>query len=440
MSRIASPFLGLGHLRRLRHDQLGFYRDIRARHGDAAMMRLGPYRVWLLFHPDAIETVLATRADSFIRFEPVMRVLAQWNGTSLLIAEGERWRARRRQVLPAFATRRLPGYGAHAAARAAALGDAWRSAGPAVHDTDHAMAQLTLEVAAETLFGEALGARAEAVGAAVASFSAIAFQETTSPLRLPDWLPFPAQRRKRAAMALMEELVTGIVTRRMTRPDDDRGDLMSTLVAHSGGDARAVRDEVMTLLIAGHETSGALLAWTCEMLARHPAALASVTQELDAALDGRLPRAEDLPGLPMLRAVVAETLRLWPPAYALFPRRAVEEVEAGDATIRRGDIVQIVPWATQRDPRWFNDPTSFRPERFLAAPAWPRYAYLPFGAGPRMCIGQGFGLMEVGLMLAALLQRVVPVSLGPAAVPDAKFSLRPRGGLSQRWMPRSARG
>lgn len=102
--------------------------------------------------------------------------------------------------------------------------------------------------------------------------------------------------------------------------------------------------------------------------------------------------------------------------------------------------MQIVPWATQRDPRWFHDPTSFRPERFLAAPAWPRYAYLPFGAGPRVCIGQGFGLMEVGLMLAALLQRVVPVSLGPAAVPDAKFSLRPRGGLSQRWMPRSARG
>lgn len=436
-ARVPSPLFGLGHVWRLRRDQLSFYRDMQARHGDAVPIRLGPWRSWLLFHPDAIEGVLATQASSFIRFEPVMRVLAQWNGQSLLVAEGDAWRARRRQVLPAFASRRLPGYGDRVVAQTLLLREAWEGGAASPVDTDRAMVALTLEIAASTLFGEALGPRAEAIGDAVATLSAVAFHESTSAFTLPDWLPLPGKARKREAMARMEALVMGIVTARHAAPAADAGDLLSMLLAAEGADPVAVRNEVMTLLIAGHETSGALLSWASELLARHPQSLAAVQAEIDSRLDGQPPRAADLEHLPLLRATIAEALRLHPPAYALFPRRATVDVEVAGASIRRGDLVQIVPFVTQRDERWFEAAASFRPERFLGPPAWPRYAYLPFGAGPRVCIGQAFGLMEAALVLATLLQRLspVPAGQGPAEA-EARFSLRPRGGLPQHWRRR----
>jgi len=442
-ARVPSPFLGLGHLLRLRGDQLAFYADMQSRHGDAVPLRLGPYRSWLLFHPDAIEGVLATRAAAFIRFEPVMQVLAQWNGASLLVSEGERWRARRRQVLPAFAQRRLPGYGDRIVARTLAWLDALEAApGDApLLDTDREMAALTLDLAADTLFGERLGDRAGAIGEAVATLSEVAFRESTAPLRLPDWLPTPLARRKRRAVGAMDALVRGIVTARLARPEDDRGDLLSILAEGGAADPVAVRDEVMTLLIAGHETTGALLSWTLDLLARHGAVLAAVRAEIGLAAGSRAPRADDLRAMPLLRAVIEEALRLYPPAYALFPRRATEDVTVGGVALRRGDLAVVVPWVTQRDPRWFDEPTAFRPGRFLADSGWPRYAYVPFGAGPRVCVGAAFGMLEAGLVLATLLQRVTPTSVSDApAVPEARFSLRPRGGLPQRWHIRSADG
>lgn len=442
--RVASPLFGVGHLLRLRSDQLRFYGDMQARHGDAVPLRLGPWRSWLLFHPDAIEAVLATHAAAFVRFEPVMRVLAQWNGQSLLVSEGERWRGRRRKVLPAFASRRLPGYGERIVERALVLREAWegaaRGAAAPMVDTDREMAELTLDIAADSLFGERLGDRAGSIGQAVAVLSEVAFRESTSVLRLPDWAPLPGKARKRRAMAGMDALVTGIVAARMAAPATDRGDLLSMLIEEDGADATAVRNEVMTLLIAGHETSGALLSWASHLLARNAEVLAAVQAELDEVLGERPPRAADLEILPLLRAVVAEALRLYPPAYALFPRRAVEDVPVAGVTIRKGDLVQIIPFVTQRDGRWFEAPDAFQPSRFLGAPAWPRYAYLPFGAGPRVCIGQAFGLLEAGLVLATLLQRLSPQMAGDGgAVPEARFSLRPRGGLPQRWQPRSGR-
>ena len=382
--------------------------------------------------------VLATHATSFVRFEPVMRVLAQWNGESLLVSEGERWHSRRRKVLPAFATRRMPGYAERIVERTVALRDEWEAAEALVIDTDREMVALTLEIAADTLFGEALGARAQAIGQAVAVLSDVAFRESTSPLVLPDWMPLRSKARKRRAIADMDTLVRGIVATRMALPTSDRGDLLSMLI-ETETDAIAVRDEVMTLLIAGHETGGALISWSCDLLARHPDELAMVQAELDHALDGELPGAANLERLPILRAVVAEALRLYPPAYGLFPRRALEDVIVDDMTIRKGDLVQLIPFVMQRDPRWFERPGEFRPVRFRSASPWPRYAYFPFGAGPRVCIGQAFGLLEASLVLATLLQRLSPEPAALQAVPEAKFSLRPKGGLPQRWRRRSNR-
>jgi cytochrome P450 len=438
----SSPFFGIGHLLRLRSEQLAFYRDMQARYGDAVLLRLGTYRTWLLFHPEHIEEVLASQASCFIRFERVMRVLAQWNGQSLLVSEGERWRARRREVLPAFASRRLPGYGDRIVARTLAMCDAWEAvtrANAITLDTDREMVALTLEIAADTLFGERLEDEAADIGSAVATLSEVAFRESTTPFQVPDWVPLPLKARKRRAMMTMGALVKRIVDTRMEAPKDDRGDLLSILVDGGRAEPTAVRDEVMTLLIAGHETTGATLSWASYLLGRHPHVLNQVQNEIENVVGSRPPSANDLSRLELLRRVIEETLRLYPPAYALFPRRATSDVAIGDLTIRKGDLAQIVPIVTQRDPRWFEDPSAFRPSRFSGEPRWPRYAYVPFGAGPRVCIGQAFGILETGLALATMLQRFSPMSVETSVTPDPKFSLRPMGGLRQTWSLRGRR-
>lgn len=428
---------GLGHLLRIRRDQLAFYEEMKARHGDAVRLRLGPYRSWLLFDPGLVEQVLVRRWQSFIRFQKLTQVVSQWAGDNMLLAEGEVWRERRRKLLPAFRTARLAGYGERAVHHASRLcdrldGQADRN-GIARFDTDAVMAHLTLDIAASTFFDAGPPANGEEVERAIQTLSATAFRESTSPFTLPDWLPFPAKRRKRWAMRVMDELVTGLVRERLGSEDADRGDLLSILIEQHGRSERAIRDDAMSLLIAGHETSGALLSWTFFCLVGAPDWRDRLAQENGQVLGGRPPAPQDLHAMPLLRAVVEETLRLHPPAYALFLRRAVEDVELDGITIRKGDLVQITPFTMHRDPRWFTDPERFDPERFLGEPTWPRYAYLPFGSGPRVCIGQSFGLMEVCLIVATVLQRWLPLEAVGSVLPDPKFSLRPRGGLPMAW-------
>jgi cytochrome P450 len=429
--------LGLGHLLQIRHDQLNFYERMRARHGDVVRLRLGPYRSWLLFHPDDLEQVLTGQWQSFIRFEKLTQVVSQWTGENMLLAEGAEWRERRRKVLPAFQSRRLPAYGhkavRHATLLANSLDEQADPDGSIAIEVDAVMARLTLDIAASTLFGSDPPDNGGEVERAIRELSETAFRESTSPLTLPDWLPLPAKRCKKDAMAVMDRLVGGLVDRRLGMTARDHGDLLSILVAQHEGDRTAIRNDAMALLIAGHETSGALLSWAYHCLANAPDWRTKLAHELRSELDGREPCSADLARLPLLRATVDEVLRLYPPAYSLFLRRATEDVGMEGFTIRRGDLVQIAPIALHRDPRWFTEPTSFVPGRFLQAATWPRYAYLPFGSGPRSCIGQSFGLMEACLVLATLLQRWLP-DQSPEATPEPRFSLRPRGGLPMRWL------
>ena len=429
--------LGVDHLLKIRRDQLAFYSEMRGRHGDAVRLRLGPYRSWILFHPDQIEALLAKNWASFIRFRKLTEVVGQWNGESLLLAEGEEWRERRRKVLPAFQTRRLPFYGALAVEHALKLTE--RLSAQAAPDgsigfnADVVMARLTLDIAAATLFGAEPPENGDEVEQALQILSDTAFRESTSPIAMPDWLPLPAKRRKLWAMGVMDRLVVGLVERGLARGPGDQGDLLSMLIEQHQGDARAIRDDAMSLLIAGHETSGALLSWTFFCLTEHPEWLGKIESELAAVLGGRVPDMSDLAALKVTHAVIEETLRLYPPAYSLFLRQAVKDVDLAGVAIRKGDLVQIVPFTLHRDPRWFVKPETFNPARFLTEPSWPRYAYLPFGAGPRVCIGQNFALMEACLVTATILQRLRPIGVPNVPVPSAKFSLRPLGGLPMTW-------
>lgn len=438
--RPRSLLFGLEYLLRIKRDQLVFYDDMKRLYGDAVPLPLGPYRSWLLFHPDHVEQVLTKQWHSFIRFEKLTKVVTQWTGENMLLAEGEAWRERRRKVLPAFQTKRLPAYCTkaveHARSLCMRLVDHADASGCVTIDVDKVMARLTLDIASATFFASDPPSNGDEIETAIQILSDTAFQESTSPFVLPDWLPLRAKRRKRWAMAVMNRLVGGLVDRRLSDREGeeaDHGDLLSMLVQQHDRDRQAIRNDAMSLLIAGHETSGALLSWTFFCLAQSSEWLARVTDEIESSLAGQLPSANDLVALPVLRAVIEEVLRLYPPAYSLFLRRAVEDVALDGFTIRKGDLVQITPFTMHRDPRWFADPLQFNPGRFLKDPDWPRYAYLPFGNGPRVCIGQSFGMMEACLVTATLLQSWVPVALHGAVTPDPKFSLRPKGGLPMTW-------
>ena len=430
-------FGGVDHLLRIKRDQLRFYEKMRADYGDAVRLRLGPYRSWLLFHPDHIEALLTRHWASFIRFRKLTSVVRQWNGDSLLLVEGDAWRQRRRKVMPAFQTKRLPAYGQMAVEEADRLCTSLATGaqnGRIEIDTDAVMARLTLDIATRTLFGAAPRENGEEIEQAIQILSETAFRESTSPLVLPDWLPLQAKRRKLWAMQVMDRLVSGLVKERLARgTTGSQDDLLAILIDQHGGDFTETRNDVMSLLIAGHETSGALLSWMFACLATEPEWLQRVSEELALVLGGNCPTPEAVVKLPVLRAVVNETLRLYPPAYTLFLRQAEEPLQLLDLPIRKGDLVQIIPYLTQRDPRFFHDSNRFDPARFLGDASWPQFAYLPFGAGPRVCIGQNFGLLEACLVAATLLQRVQPEPIPIMPEPLPRFSLRPKGGLQMRW-------
>jgi cytochrome P450 len=274
------------------------------------------------------------------------------------------------------------------------------------------MNRLTLAIAGKTLYGADVAAEADEIGGALTT-ALEAFKRLTNPLGpLLDRLPLPTTLRVRRASERLDATIYRMIDVRR-RSGEDRGDLLSMLLAarDDEGDGggmtdRQLRDEALTLFLAGHETTANALAWTWHLLAHHPDAEARLHAELDAVLAGRLPAADDLPRLPYTRAVLAESMRLYPPAWTIG-REPLEEFEAGGYRIRAGSVVLVSPWITHRDPRWWTEPGRFDPERWTPEreAEQPRFAYFPFGGGPRKCIGEGFAWTEGILVLATLAQR-----------------------------------
>jgi cytochrome P450 len=434
----------------MKQDLLGYYIELHRRHGDVVYLRLGPYRSYVFFHPDAVREVLVARAKQFRRFPRPMEVLAQWNGNSVLISEGDEWLRQRRLVQPAFHPRRFERYASCMIDRCRHRLDGWlktiQGAGSIETEIGKEMTDLTLEIIARTMFDAEITAEAADLGRAVAILSEIAVKEMQSPWILPDWLPLPEKRRKRWAMQRLDATVRRFIRERRAS-GTDQGDLLSMLLlaVDEEGDGGSftdeqARDQSMTLLIAGHDTTAAGLTWLFYCLARHPQALALVHQELDTVLGNREPTANDLPRLSYTERVVKETLRLYPPAIGVFVRQALADVEIAGYTLPRNSLVQVFPYICQHDPRWFPQPETFDPDRFLPEQqgTLPPFAYFPFGGGPRVCIGNTFAMMEMVLVAATLLQPL-HVELAPGqqeAQPVALMSLRPRGEVRLRWTRR----
>jgi cytochrome P450 len=406
-------------------------------YGDIAYVCVGPYQSYVINHPNLIREVLVTKGKSFLKWEAQKRVFRKIDGDGLINSEGEFWLRQRRLIQKAFQHRRLGRYARTAVELTRRRLDGW-TAGAAIN-LDAEMSELALEVAGETLFGVNLSDRAAWLGETAEALRETFIREFLAPVPLPDWLPLPSKRRMRRAIRDLDTFITGVIRDRRAS-GEDRGDLLSMLLlaVDEQGDGtgmtdRQARDEAVTLFNASHDSTSAALAWTCYFIARHPGVQERLRNELEAVLGGRVATFEDLPRLTFADAVVKESLRICPPTSALFTRQALAEVEVGGYRLARGSLVAISPYVTQRDPRWFPEPERFDPDRFGPGRAGdiPEYAYFPFGAGPHVCVGNTFAMMEITLIVATLVQRF-HLELAPGQedlAAELKVSLRPKGGV-----------
>ena len=424
-----APWVPGQNLLGLLRDPLRFLEQARG-FGPVASFQAGPRRVFLVSEPELAHEVLVAQQAAFekgILLQRSKRLL----GDGILTAEGERHLRHRRLLQPAFHRERLAGYADAMVAHSLRTRASWRD-GSAV-DAAEELRCTALRIVGETLFGAQVGEQAGEIGAALGTLLELSNRLLLPAFELLERLPLPGPRRMQAARTRLDAVVDRLIAER--RAGGDRGDLLSMLVfardeAGRGLDDGEVRDEAMTLFLAGHETTANALAWAFHLLAQHPGAQGRLHQELDQVLGGRLPRADDLPRLPYCKGVFSEALRLYPPAWAIG-RHARREVQLAQWRVPRGSAVVVSPWLLHRDPRFWSHPQAFEPERFLEGhPIRPRLAYCPFGAGTRICIGEGFAWMEGVLVMATLLQawRVSPASPPPPR-PEPRLTLRPAGGL-----------
>ena len=419
-----------------RKDPAGFLEKMARQYGDVVYIPLGRQHIYYLGHPDAIRDVLVTRQNKFKKSRMLERARVLL-GDGLLTSEGEHHRRQRRLVQPAFHRDRLAGYGTVMVERSAIVRDQWQSGQS--FDVLQEMMRLTLAIVAKTLFSSEFStdvdSEADDIGAALTQVFDL-FDVILMPFsEILEKLPLPAVRRFKRARKRLDETIYRLIAERRAS-GSDAGDLLSMLLLAqdeegSGGMTdEQVRDEALTLFLAGHETTADALTWAWYLLSQNPAAEAEFHAELDRVLAGRLPSFEDLPQLRYTESVFAEALRLFPPAWGIG-RRALEDYPVGDFVIPARSVVLMSPYVVHRDPRWFPDPLAFRPERWLADdPARPKFAYFPFGGGARVCIGERFAWMEGTLLLAAIGQRwLLRLEPGHRVETHARITLRPKHGM-----------
>jgi cytochrome P450 len=428
----------------LHRDPLAVMTGLHRRHGDLVHFRIGPQRVFVVLRADLIREVLVKHQKSFKKgpgFEAARLVL----GNGLLTSEGDFHLRQRRMLQPAFHRRRVAAYADIMVEEAARVGDAWDEGD--VRNVAVDMSGLALRVVTRALFGTELDDDARHIGRAVAEVGEFFDYLTIALLPVLLRTPLPRVRRFRRGIDDLEGATARVIAGRRSAGAEADGDLLSILLAArdvegdgTGMSDEQVRDEALTLITAGHETTANGLTWTWHMLAQHPQVEERFHAELAEMLEGRSPGVDDAAALEYTQAVLLESMRLYPPAWGI-ERRAVSDQEIGGYVIPAGAAVLMPTFVTNRDPRIYPDPLRFDPDRFrgAAAAARPDWAYPLFGAGTRKCIGVGFAMLEAVLVLAELGQRFrLRPGRGQEVVPQARVSLRPRDGLWMRPQRRAA--
>ena len=426
------PHFLIGNFPLGRPDPLAVFTGWAREFGDIFYYRAGWIHVYFLNSPELIESVLVTNQQNF-RKDRVIQNSRWFLGQGLLTSEGGEWLRQRRLSQPAFHRERLALYARIINGCAEEMLDSWKDGEN--RDVHQEMMQLTLRVVAKVLFSVDVKNESKEVAAAL---NLLMKHSSGARMLLPPWvryLPLPFLIRVRRAVRQLDEVVYRIIRERR-RSENDNGDLLSMLMSARDEDGsrmtdRQLRDEVMTFLLAGHETTALSLSWAWFLLSENPEAENKLHHELARVLDGKNPSFEDLPRLCYTEAVVKESVRLYPPAWSLA-RTAAEDFEIGGYLVPAGSNVVMSQWIMHRDPRFFPSPEQFDPGRWFEehTQRLPRFAYFPFGGGPRYCVGASFAMMEATLLLAAIAQRfrlrMVP---GHNVVPVPSITLRPKYGI-----------
>jgi cytochrome P450 len=422
-------------------DPLKYFTGLMREYGDLVSLRVLNFRILLLNHPDHIEDVLVNHPRKFIKGR-VLKANKRVFGSGLLTSEGDFWLRQRRLAQPAFHRARIAGYASTMVEYTERLLHEWQDGEE--RDIHKEMMRLTLQIVGKTLFDADVEGDAQDVGKSMELLLELGadFRRT---VLIPHWLPTPANFRLELAIRKIEKVLYRVIAEKRAS-GRDAGDLLSMLLAAQDEDGsrmtdQQLRDEAITLFLAGHETTANTLSWTWWLLAKNPAVEAKLHAELRSVLAGRAPSLDDLPKLVYTNHIITESMRLYPPAWGTA-RTAIEDHEIAGYSVPKGSGVSFAQWTMHRDARWYDAPDEFRPERWEGdlLKRIPRFAYFPFGGGPRQCIGNSFALMEAALTLATIAQQYrFRLVEGHPVVPLASITLRPRYGIRVVTESRSAK-
>ncbi len=433
----------LGSAAELARNWSGFSARCAREFGDVVFYRFLHVPICQVTHPDGIEYVLVRNAANFHKSRDYAALHA-FLGNGLLTSEGSFWQAQRQLIQPAFRHENIAEYAQIMSASAAAQIEKWRDG--EIRDVHEEMAELTLDVVSKSLFGSNVAHDSRFIGKEIAAVMERFLSQAALSFVLPDGFPLPKGPRLVRSRRRLDRVIYSVIRDRRTSPTR-ANDLLHTLLAaqdqHGGRmNDTQLHDEIMTLFLAGHETTANALTWTWYLLAQHPEVEGQLHEELRDVLTGTTAQVADLARLPYAEMVVKESMRLYPPAWGIG-RRAINEFELNGYRIPAGTNVFLMQWLTHRDARFFPDPERFDPLRWRDDPIRkgriPRFAYFPFGGGPRVCIGAGFAMMETTLLLATIAQRYrFVLTPGPPIKPLFSITLRPTNGMKMKLQRRDS--
>ena len=417
-----------------RGDSIGYLTRCAREFGDIVFFRFLDVPACFVNRPDYIESVLVTQNNNFVKskdYRAMRRVL----GNGLLLSEGEFWRRQRKLIQPAFHQERIAAYADIMTDHAQRMLSSW-SDGQTL-DIHEAMMHLTLGIVAKTLFDADVSHEAEDVDAALTVLMGKFLRQAGLALLLPAWVPLPTSRLLKRAVGRLDKVIYGIIEQRRASGQMS-GDLLSVFLQVQDDEGvgmtdRQLHDEIMTLFLAGHETTANVLSWTWFLLGQNPEVEEKLIEELRRVLGGRVPTPADLPQLVYTDMVLRESMRLYPPVWVIG-RRALAPFRLGEYELPADTNMLISQLILHRDARYFPEPLQFNPDRWSPSDprttSLPRFAYFPFGGGPRVCIGAGFAMMEAVLLLATIAQQFrIQIAPGQTVKMQPTVTLRPRNGI-----------
>ncbi len=414
-------------------DMLQFAKDSQAQFGSFNFTKFGWVTFYMITDPDLMHEILVDRPEEFYKLKLIKYALGPFLGNGLLTNEGDFWKKQRKLAQPAFHSKRIESYANIMVDYTRGMLANWRTG--ETRRLDREMMKLTLNIVAKTLFDADVSGDADHVGDLLTRILEASNDRLNAAVQVPDWLPTPKTRQMHKDIAELDVIIQRFIDERR-QSGEDKGDLLSMLLQArdddgSGMDDKQLRDELMTIFLAGHETTAMNMTWTWYLLMEHPDVMARLKAEVDAALGDRPAAMADLANLKYAEMVIKESMRLYPPA-ASVGREPIHDLELGGYTIPKGALLTLSTYGMHHNPKVFPNPEVFDPERFSPEneKRIPRYGYLPFGAGPRVCIGNSFALMEARLILATMVQQAdLSLVPGQKIVPKQLVTVRPANGI-----------